>query len=57
MTSRQMCSFDRLVRIMAHSFRGGELPDEGVDGLPGIGEQGDRGDNGAVAPCVQLIKR
>ena len=46
--------FDRLVRIMACSIWGRELPDAGVDGVPGAREPGDRGNDGAVAHGAQL---
>ena len=44
----------RFVGIMAHSFGGGAVTNAGDDGSPGIGEPGDQGDDGSVAPCVQL---
>ena len=44
----------RFAGVMACPFRGRELPNEGVNGLPGVGEPGDQGDDGAVVPCVQL---
>ena len=47
-------SFSRFVRIVACSFGGRAIADEGVNGAPGAGEPGDRGDDGSVAPCAQL---
>ena len=46
--------FCRPVGVMAPSIRGGTVPNEGADGLPGIGEPGDRRDDGAVAHGTQL---
>ena len=39
---------------MACPFGGIELPDAGVDGMPGAGEPGNQGDDESVAPCAQL---
>ena len=47
-------SIYRSVGIIACSFGGRELSDEGVDGSPGVGEPGDQGNDGPVAPCAQL---
>ena len=44
----------RPVRVMAGPFGGRELSDAGVNGAPGVGEPGDRGNDGSVAPRVKL---
>ena len=46
--------FCRPVGVMAPSIRGGAVPNEGADGLPGNGEPGDRRDDGAVVQSAQL---
>ena len=47
-------SFDRLVRIVACSIGGRELPDVRVNGMPAVGEPGNQGDDESAVPCVQL---
>ena len=49
-----MVVFYRPAGVVAPSVRGRAVPDAGTDGSPGIGEPGDRGDDGAVAHGAQL---
>ena len=42
----------RLIGVMACSVGGGTITNVGDDGSPGVREPGDRGDDGAVAPCA-----
>ena len=47
-------NFYRPAVVMAPSVRGGAVPNVGTDGVPGIGEPGDRRDDGAVVHGAQF---